>query len=88
MEASQHFGRFFTGQITAAGRVPPAKVLVIGGGVAGEPPNCLRLSDCVPSSVLGAGGRVWGKCSPTWVLVIGRGAADGWDPCPVCFVLC
>ena len=35
IEAAQHFGRFFTGQITAAGRVPPAKVLVIGGGVAG-----------------------------------------------------
>merc|ERR1712223_667249 len=35
MEASNHFGRFFTGQITAAGKVPPAKVLVIGGGVAG-----------------------------------------------------
>ncbi|KAG7232616.1 hypothetical protein INR49_008317 [Caranx melampygus] len=33
--ASNHFGRFFTGQITAAGKVPPAKVLVIGGGVAG-----------------------------------------------------
>ena len=29
------FGRFFTGQMTAAGKVPPAKVLVIGGGVAG-----------------------------------------------------
>ncbi len=35
IEASNHFGRFFTGQITAAGKVPPAKVLVIGGGVAG-----------------------------------------------------
>ena len=35
VEAAQHFGRFFTGQITAAGRVPPAKVLVIGAGVAG-----------------------------------------------------
>jgi H+-translocating NAD(P) transhydrogenase len=35
VEAAQHFPRFFTGQITAAGRVPPAKVLVIGGGVAG-----------------------------------------------------
>ena len=35
MEASNQFGRFFTGQITAAGKVPPAKVLVIGGGVAG-----------------------------------------------------
>ncbi|KAF3702123.1 NAD(P) transhydrogenase, mitochondrial [Channa argus] len=29
------FGRFFTGQITAAGKVPPAKILIIGGGVAG-----------------------------------------------------
>ena len=35
IEAANHFGRFFTGQITAAGKVPPAKVLVIGGGVAG-----------------------------------------------------
>merc|ERR1712038_800764 len=35
VEASNHFGRFVTGQITAAGKVPPAKVLVIGGGVAG-----------------------------------------------------
>ena len=35
VEASHEFGRFFTGQITAAGKVPPAKVLVIGAGVAG-----------------------------------------------------
>jgi NAD(P) transhydrogenase subunit alpha len=35
VEAAEHFGRFFTGQITAAGRVPPAKLLVIGAGVAG-----------------------------------------------------
>ncbi len=35
IEAGQHFGRFFTGQITAAGKVPPAKVMVIGAGVAG-----------------------------------------------------
>jgi len=35
VESAQHFGRFFTGQITAAGKVPPAKVLVIGAGVAG-----------------------------------------------------
>jgi NAD(P) transhydrogenase subunit alpha len=35
VEASYAFGRFFTGQITAAGKVPPAKVLVIGAGVAG-----------------------------------------------------
>ncbi len=35
IEAAQHFGRVFTGQITAAGKMPPAKVLVIGAGVAG-----------------------------------------------------
>ena len=35
VEAAHVFGRFFTGQITAAGKVPPAKVLVIGAGVAG-----------------------------------------------------
>ena len=35
VEASNQFGRFFTGQITAAGKVPPAKILVIGAGVAG-----------------------------------------------------
>jgi len=35
IEAAQHFGRFFTGQITAAGKVPPAKVFIIGAGVAG-----------------------------------------------------
>ncbi|MFZ7234011.1 Re/Si-specific NAD(P)(+) transhydrogenase subunit alpha [Avibacterium avium] len=35
VEAANAFGSFFTGQITAAGKVPPAKVLVIGAGVAG-----------------------------------------------------
>ncbi len=35
IEAANNFGRFFTGQVTAAGKVPPAKVLVIGAGVAG-----------------------------------------------------
>ncbi|WP_085025939.1 Re/Si-specific NAD(P)(+) transhydrogenase subunit alpha [Ensifer aridi] len=35
IEAGNQFGRFFTGQVTAAGKVPPAKVLVIGAGVAG-----------------------------------------------------
>src|SRR5437660_128618 len=35
IEAANHFPRFFTGQITAAGRIDPAKVLVIGAGVAG-----------------------------------------------------
>jgi NAD(P) transhydrogenase subunit alpha len=35
IEAASFYGRFFTGQMTAAGKVPPAKVLVIGAGVAG-----------------------------------------------------
>ena len=35
IEAAHAFGRFFTGQVTAAGKVPPAKVLVAGAGVAG-----------------------------------------------------
>jgi len=35
IEAGNNFGRFFTGQMTAAGKIPPAKVLVIGAGVAG-----------------------------------------------------
>ncbi len=35
IEAANRFGRFFTGQVTAAGKVPPAKVLVVGAGVAG-----------------------------------------------------
>src|SRR6478672_3956293 len=35
IEAANEFGRFFTGQVTAAGKVPPAKVLVVGAGVAG-----------------------------------------------------
>jgi NAD(P) transhydrogenase subunit alpha len=35
IEAAHHFGRFFTGQVTAAGKVAPAKVFVIGAGVAG-----------------------------------------------------
>jgi H+-translocating NAD(P) transhydrogenase subunit alpha len=35
IEGANHFGRFLNGQITAAGKVPPAKVLVIGAGVAG-----------------------------------------------------
>ena len=35
IEAANNFGRFFTGQMTAAGKVPPAKILVVGAGVAG-----------------------------------------------------
>lgn len=52
IEAASHFGRFFTGQITAAGRLPPAKVLVIGGGVAG-------LSATATAKSLGAVVRVF-----------------------------
>src|SRR5262245_8509163 len=35
VEAANHFGRFFSGQVTAAGRVKPAQVLILGAGVAG-----------------------------------------------------
>ena len=35
IEAAHNFGRFFGGQITAAGKIPPAKILIIGAGVAG-----------------------------------------------------
>jgi len=35
IEAANNYGKFFSGQITAAGKIPPAKVLVVGGGVAG-----------------------------------------------------
>ncbi|CDG17809.1 Re/Si-specific NAD(P)(+) transhydrogenase subunit alpha [Xenorhabdus doucetiae] len=35
VESAHEFGRFFTGQITAAGKIPPAKVMIIGAGVAG-----------------------------------------------------
>ena len=35
IEATHHFGRFLTGQITAAGKMPPAKIMIIGAGVAG-----------------------------------------------------
>ena len=35
LEAAHEFGSFFTGQVTAAGKVPPAKVLIVGAGVAG-----------------------------------------------------
>ncbi|WP_347266339.1 Re/Si-specific NAD(P)(+) transhydrogenase subunit alpha [Paracoccus sp. (in: a-proteobacteria)] len=35
IEAANNYGRFFTGQVTAAGKVPPAKVLIVGAGVAG-----------------------------------------------------
>lgn len=47
IEAANYFPRFFTGQITAAGKVPPAKILVIGGGVAG-------LAACGQAKCMGA----------------------------------
>jgi NAD(P) transhydrogenase len=44
IEAAEAFPRFFTGQMTAAGKVPPAKVLVIGAGVAGlVSPLCIAI---------------------------------------------
>jgi NAD(P) transhydrogenase subunit alpha len=52
IEAAHEFGAFFTGQITAAGKVPPAKVFVIGAGVPGSPPS--------------AAARAWApSCAPT-----------------------
>ncbi|CAK5086808.1 unnamed protein product [Meloidogyne enterolobii] len=39
IEAANNYGKFFSGQITAAGKIPPAKVLVVGGGVAGLTKN-------------------------------------------------
>src|SRR5262249_60726600 len=52
IEAAHVFGRFFTGQITAAGKVPPTKVLVAGAGVAG-------------GAALGAGGGPGASGPPT-----------------------
>src|SRR3984893_18270645 len=51
IEAAHEFGRFFTGQITAAGKVPPAKAFVIVAGVAGL-------------AGIGAAHRPWGALSP------------------------
>jgi NAD(P) transhydrogenase subunit alpha len=42
VEAAHVFGRFFTGQVTAAGKVPPAKVFIAGAGVAWSPPRSAR----------------------------------------------
>ena len=67
IEAAAHFGRFFTGQITAAGRVPPAKVLVIGGGVAGGlPGRACRGTAGRPAGgpLLGPRGLAWSSAGP------------------------
>jgi NAD(P) transhydrogenase subunit alpha len=48
IEAANAFGRFFNGQITAAGKIPPAKVFIAGVGVAGSPPSA-RLPTSAPS---------------------------------------
>jgi NAD(P) transhydrogenase subunit alpha len=69
IEAGNHFGRFFTGQVTAAGKVPPAKVLVMGAGVAGLAAIGTATSlgaityafDVRPRS--GRADRVHGRCS-------------------------
>lgn len=82
IEAAHHFGRFFTGQITAAGKVPPAKVLVIGGGVAG-----LAAIGCAKS--MGAIVRVFdtraavkeqAKSLGAEFLTVGGGWYDSWSP--------
>ncbi len=74
VEAAHEFGRFFTGQITAAGKVPPAKVMVIGAGVAGlaaigaaNSPGRLsaRLTLVLKSK---SRSRVWGLSSSNWIL--------------------
>ena len=53
LEASNEFGRFFAGQMTAAGKVPPAKVLVLGAGVAGLGECLLWISFVYFSRILG-----------------------------------
>jgi NAD(P) transhydrogenase subunit alpha len=53
IEAANAFGRFFNGQVTAAGKIPPAKVFVAGAGVAGSLPSALRptwVPWCVPTT--------------------------------------
>ena len=68
VEAAQHFGRFFTGQITAAGKVPPAKVLVIGAGVAGL-------------AAIGAAPRAWApSCAPSTRAPRSRNRSRAWTP--------
>ncbi|TPX35102.1 hypothetical protein SmJEL517_g02470 [Synchytrium microbalum] len=67
LEAANHFGRYFTGQITAAGKIPPCKVLVIGAGVAG-------LSAVVTARRLGAIVRCFDTRPPTREQVQSLGA--------------
>src|SRR4029078_1076493 len=67
IEAAAHFPRFFTGQITAAGRIDPAKVLVIGAGVAG-------LSSIGAARSLGAIVRAFDPLSATKDQVASMGA--------------
>ncbi len=83
VEAAHEFGRFFTGQITAAGKVPPAKVMVIGAGVAGLAAigaansslarYCSRLR--YPSGSEGAGAEAGRRSSSSWILKRKRAAA-------------
>ena len=56
IEAAAHFPRFFTGQITAAGRIDPAKLLVIGAGVAIVGDRRRKRSGCYRASVRSAFG--------------------------------
>ena len=52
VEAAHEFGRMFTGQVTAAGKIPPARVFVVGAGVAG-------LAAIGAASAMGAIGRAF-----------------------------
>ena len=56
IEAGNNFGRFFTGQVTAAGKVPPAKVLVVGAGLPGIRAVVMTMS------ISGASSRNFASC--------------------------
>ena len=83
IEAAHEFGRFFTGQVTAAGKVPPAKVLVLGAGVAGLAAigaagslgAVVRATDPAPGG--GRTGEVPGRGVPVASSRRGRGECHG-----------
>ena len=67
-EAAHNFGRLFTGQITAAGKIPPAKVLVIGAGVAGLSASGLQPKAWVQLYVHSTQDLEYVKRCKAWVL--------------------
>lgn len=71
LEASNQFGRFLTGQVTAAGKIPPCKVLVIGAGVAGlSAIATVSISFSQPFTKLASK-----TCYVRWILQIAMGEA-------------